>query len=303
MPGPDADGVPPESQEAAAGPISGSSSNAQSTLSAAGSAVVDFGSVELHAASAYASGGDLIYATWCTSASGACTALRGEWADTLTLHSPDATDGTTGSFTVELDVAGSLAAFLPEGWSSYAGTTVRSTWGATVWVDGALRDTLVINCYGALGLACTPSGVRNYYPPAGGYEVIPQPSGFGSFELGPYDFTWGQPFAIDVLITANTAVNRQSNTTGDPSAGTDLTSATLAVLALYDASAGGGNPVLVDTANATAASGSGWFGVPVPEATVGAQMVASVLALAAIRRCRRRDPERGRAGATAAEAA
>lgn len=296
-PGPDADGVPAASGEAATGPIGGASSNAQATLSAEGSVTVDLGSALLHAASGYQPGGAPVYATWCTPASGACIALRAEWSDTLVLHSPDAADGTTGSFTAALAVHGALAANLPAGWSSYAGTLVRSTWGASVFVDGVVRDTLVVTCHGSLAGSCVPSGARNYYPPGGGYEVIPLPAGFGSFELGPYDFTWGLPFRIEVWISATTAVDREGNLTGAPSASTDVASATFGVSSLHGASAGGGDPLPVGTARAGAASGSDWFGVPLPEPALGGQAAAGALALAALGRCRR--ARRARAAARA----
>jgi hypothetical protein len=296
-PGPDADGNPPASQEALTGPIGGAQTNGTSTLTAAGSASVDFGSAALHGESAYAPGGLVLYGTWCSPGAGACSAVTTEWIDTLVLRSPDAPDGTTGSFTVELAVDGALDAFLPTGWTSYLGTQVRSSWSTSVWVDGAVRDVLTVSCFGALDLACSPFGVRNYYPPGGGYESTPLAAAFGSFSLGPYDFTWGQPFTIDVLIGTSTAVNRTSNTTGNPNASADVTSASLTLLSLYDASAGGGNPLPVVNARASAASGSAWLGVTLPEATPGAGAAVAALMLAALARRRCGPTRRGPRGA------
>jgi len=69
-------------------------------------------------------------------------------------------------FAARLTVDGALAAFLPEGWSSYLGTQVRASWSASVWIDGTVRDTLLVNCFGALGMACA---VRRPHPlPRGG---------------------------------------------------------------------------------------------------------------------------------------
>jgi hypothetical protein len=157
-----------------------------------------------------------------------------------------------------------------------------------VWIDDVVRDTLVMNCFGTLAGACTPAGVRNYYPPGGGYVSTPVPVAFGTFALGPYDFTWGQPFKIDVLISANTAVSRAGNTTGSPAASAELGAAMLALTDLYGASAGGGIPLDGATATASAASGSAWLGVALPEPASDAAGALAAAALAAARTRRRR---------------
>lgn len=288
LPGPDADGIPPAVQEAVAGPIGGSVTNGASTLTAEGSASLDFGNAVLHGASGYAPGGLIASGTWCSPSAGACSVVDAEWIDTISFHSPDAQDGTPGSFTARLAVDGALAAFLPGGWSSYLGTQVRASWFASVWIDGTLRDTLLVNCFGALAVACSPSGVRNYYPPVGGSESTPIGVASGDFALGPYDFTWGQPFTIDVRLETTTVVNRAGNTTGSPAADAELTSASLTLVSLHDAGGGGGDPVPVADATASAASGSGWLGVTLPEPAPGAQAAAAAFALGALRRRLRR---------------
>lgn len=281
-PGPDADGVPPAAQEAMAGPIGGSVANGASTLSAEGSASVDYGSAALHGASGYAPDGLIASGTWCSPSAGACSAVDAQWIDTIALRSPEAADGTTGSFAARLTADGALAAFLPEGWSSYLGTQVRASWSASVWIDGTVRDTLLVNCFGALGMPCAPSGVRTHYPAGGGFETTPVGVAFGEFPIGPYDFTWGQPFTIDVRLQTTTAVNRASNTTGSPAADAELTSASLSVSTLHDAGGGGGDPVAVAGATASAASGSAWLGVALPEPAAGAGAAAAALVLTAL---------------------
>jgi hypothetical protein len=280
LPGPEGNGTPPAGQEARAGPIGGSATNGISTLAAEGAASVDYGVALLRAASGYAPGGELLYAPWCTPASGACTAVDAQWIDRIAFRSDEAADGTHGSFTARLTIDGTLAAVLPPDWN-YFDTQVRSSWLVTVWIDDALRDRLVVNCYGVVEMACSPSGVRSYFPPGGGQTNTPIAGGSGELELGPYDFTWGEPFTIDVRLQATTVVNRASNATGSPEAEAELANVTMRLVSLYDAGGGAGNPVAI--ARAAALSLRPWLGVPLPEPASGASVAAAALALAWLR--------------------
>jgi hypothetical protein len=193
---------------------------------------------------------------------GRCSAVDAEWIDTIALRSPGVPDGKTGSFVAELAVDAVLAAVLPDGWSSYVGTQVRATWSASVWIDGTRRDQLVVNCFGALGVACSPSGVRTYYPSGGDPELTPLAVDDGTFALGPYDFIWGQPFTIDVRL--------------------QVTNVSLALVSLHDAGGAGGNAVPISGVRASATSGSDWLGVTLPEPADAADAAVAALALATV---------------------
>jgi hypothetical protein len=83
-------------------------------------------------------------------------------------------------------------------------------------------------------------------------------------------------------------VSRAGNTTGSPAASAELGAAMLALTDLYGASAGGGIPLDGATATASAASGSAWLGVALPEPASDAAGALAAAALAAARTRRRR---------------
>jgi len=60
--------------------------------------------------------------------------------------------------------------------------------------------------------------LQRYTDEAGGF-IFKQPSApFGTFDLGPYDFTYGEPFDLRVFAEIKVFVDKRGNTTGVASA-------------------------------------------------------------------------------------
>jgi hypothetical protein len=233
---------------------------------------VDYGSAQLQSSTVLDA--SVVAASLCAPAP--CGSAGGRWADRVTLHAPGlVADGTPGSFTARFATAGQLAATIPS-WTFPS--IVIASYGFGVTIDGTQRERLFASCIAVAGGPCSLAKNLTLYPSAGGNVAKPLPAAFGTFQLGPYDFVWGQPFDLEVLVAANTSANRQVNHTGFPSALSDVSAATwLGGLVLYPAPAGAGEFVALRRSMATVASGAAWFGLPEPEDAASSALLALAL--------------------------
>ena len=281
MPGPGPSDIS-VSGDSATGPIQGAATNATVPgLLHDGMVEVNYGVIRGRTKTVIDAATMLGIGPFCAPAP--CSAFKGSWSDTLTLTDPNVANGSTGSFAPQLVVSGSLDAFVPTGWASYLGTFVNASWGASVFVDGQVRDVLAVNCTGGAGMPCSFSTARNYYPPGGGFQASPLPSPFGTFVLGPYDFIWGQPFDIEVRLGGGTSVNRGINQTGMPSALSALPNAMHwgGLAGVFYEGSGAGGEVPLGELTVSSASGVDWF--PAPEPNGAAAALAALLALAILK--------------------
>jgi hypothetical protein len=157
-------------------------------------------------------------------------------------------------------------------------------------VDGDLLETVAASCIAIPGMSCIPVPLQVYFgdPP----QQKDPPGPYGTFELGPYDFTWGQPFDFEVRLLARTSMNAEGQTSGLASATADLedTLAWRGVVALFDGPGGSGSSIPLGAARVAPASGVGWLGtVAVPEPD-GRLLAAAALGTLAALGARRRRP-------------
>jgi hypothetical protein len=165
---------------------------------------------------------------------------------------------------------------------------VASDYEATVEIDGDLHEQIFANCIDPQGgQNCIPVVVQVLYDPL----INKMPSNpFGSFELGPYDFTWGEAFDVEVRVRADALLNAAAQTSGTSSASADLdnTVVFVGVDALFAGAGGTGGQVPLGAATVSIASGVDWIQtVPVPEPSgslAGAGALALAAALATVRR-------------------
>jgi len=139
------------------------------------------------------------------------------WADRLVFAAPEViTNGTPGSFTAEIAISGQLAATLSFQWGF---VTVESDYQALVMLDGTVIEEIAVSCIALpiAGMDCIPVPSQIYFrnPPR---SKTPPMSGFGVFQLGPYDFTWGQPFDLELGLRAPTSFDSTAQTSGTSSA-------------------------------------------------------------------------------------
>jgi hypothetical protein len=272
-----------ESETAQAGPIQGSASNALPGVTSSGSASADYGELSLGTATTV-NAAQQTGEKFCLVPH--CSAAEVWWADRLVLSAPGVVaNGQTGSFTATLSITGELAATLSSSWDF---VTVASEYVASVEIDGALWEQIGANCIDTPFTSCFPVVVQAHYgdPPVSKTPTVP----FGSFALGPYDFTWGEPFDVEVRVRGDAILQAEGQTSGTSSASADLgnTVVFVGVDALFAGPGGTGGQVPLGAATVWPASGVDWLEtVPVPEpggSAAGAGALALAAALAGVRR-------------------
>jgi hypothetical protein len=283
------DAAPPtEFQEASSGPIFGTVVNTtEPGLEHSGTGNVDFGLGSARNeigvdATAFQDG-------FCFP--GPCGSTTVRWLDALTFHAPGIVAGSTGSFTAQLPTLGTLEAFVPSPPWTYGGTAIFSSYSVMVNVDGVLRDVVQPSCTAVPDDPCFETGKsRRYYPDPSNpssFQVTALPSLFPVIPLGPYDFTFGEPFEIEVVVVANTSVHKGINTTGEPSARAVIFFSWGGLTAVTDGPAGTGDPIAIEDVYVETRSGDHWVRTPEPAST--AIVAAAALGpLAFVARARRR---------------
>lgn len=210
-----------------------------------------------------------------------CSDAEGWWADRLVFTAPGVVaNGTDGSFTAQLTISGQLDSTISSSWSF---VTVASEYVAIVELDGVLLEQIGANCIAIPGMSCFPVTLQIYYP---GPVTTTPPSPFGTFTLGPYDFTYGQPFDIEVRLRTDALLDATLQTTGVSSASADLGSTLVwaAVLEMFDGPGGTGTSIPLGSALVFPASGADWLQtVAVPEPDRRLLLAGAFLTLAGLR--------------------
>lgn len=261
--------------EAATGPIGATVANTNVIgLSHLGSVTVDYGRADVfneieRMLSMQAGFG------FCSPAP--CGLSRGQWLDAITITAPGIANGTTGSFRATLVVDAALEAYVPPGWY-FPSATVYGGYGVFVSIDGVLRDRITPSCYAAITPPCTTASTSRIHYPTG-YPTTPQqvtPLGglSGTFDIGPYDFVFGQPFELDVQATVNTSLARGINEFGDPYTNGVLSLEWGGVVEVHDAAGLGGNGIAPSVVQIATASGVDWVRAPEPGGLTPAALVA-----------------------------
>jgi hypothetical protein len=288
LPG-DGDGAE-DSQTASSGPVGATRANSLPGVSSDGAASASYGTLSARtqtAVNAAQQSGE----SFCFPLPPApsCSEAETWWADRLVFAAPGVVPtGTPGSFTARITISpsGQLAASKPSD-VAWTFVTVEADYQAAVSVDGILLETVAASCIAIPGMSCIPVPLQVYFgdPP----QQKDPPGPFGTFDLGPYDFTWGQPFVFEVRLLAHTSMNSEDQTSGQASASADLEDTLVwsGVLSLFDAPGGGGSAVPLGAALVSPASGVGWLGnVAVPEPDGRLLAAAALGTLAALRRGR-----------------
>jgi hypothetical protein len=289
LPGETPAGVPTVKVEAAAGPIEDDATNVAMGLAHFGAARVDYGEASLESSIVHQLGQTLGLCF-----PGPCGSALGRWIDTVTVEASGVPNGTRGSLTARVALVAQLEAEVSPGWM-FQGTTVMSQLTFAVVIDAEQRDRIVGSCFAGLNQEagpppCTLSGLNQFYYPED-YPTTPQvvtpfsdPS--GTFELGPWDFTFGTPFTIEVISVAGTSLLNGGNASGTPAVSSALDVAWEGLVRLNDAPGLSGTDQPLEAVTAAAASGVAWLGVAVPEPAHPAATALGVLAAVALRRRR-----------------
>lgn len=286
LPG-DADGSE-DSQTAALGPIGAMIGNGLPGVQSDGGATADYGTLAARTATSVNAGAQS-GESFCFPVIPApqCSESEVWWADRLVFSAPGAVaNGTAGSFTAQIAVSGQLAAALSASWDF---VTVESDYQVLVSVDGAVLEQIAVSCIALpiSGMACIPVPLQIHFgnPPL---SKTPPMSGFGAFQLGPYDFVWGEPFDFEVIVRANTTLDSAGQSAGTSSASADL-GATLTwngISEMFDGPGGTGAAVALASARVAPASGVDWLvtvEVPEPQRSLSAAAVlASLITLSGI---------------------
>jgi hypothetical protein len=294
---PPASAVPPElgwsllpggSETATSGPIEGSATDTLPGVTSSGAASADYGTLSIRTTTsvnaAQDTGGSFCLVPHCSEA-------EAFWSDRLVFRAPGhAANGTPGSFTATLAISGALAANLSSSWSF---VTVASQYQATVEIDGDLLEQIGANCIDPPGgLSCFPAVVHVLYDPLTDKTCDQPPCDpFTNFALGPYDFTWGQPFTVEVRVRADAILDAAAQTSGTSSANANLdnTVVFVGVNALYAGPDGAGGQVPLGAATVSPASGVDWIQtVPVPEPAGWLAAAVALTPAAALGRARAR---------------
>lgn len=256
--------LPGGSETATTGPIDGSASDTLPGVTSNGAASADYGTLSVRTATtvnaAQDTGGSFCIAPHCSEA-------EAFWSDRLVFRAPGhAANGTTGSFTATLAISGDLDANRSNGWSV---VTVASQYEATVEIDGDLLEQIGANCIDPGVTNCFPAVVHVLYDPLTNKTCNQPPCDpFTGFDLGPYDFTWGEPFTVEVRVRADALLDAAAQTTGTSSASANLanTIVFVGVDALFAGADGTGGQVPLGAATVSLESGVDWIQtVPVPE--------------------------------------
>ena len=282
------------SAESGAGPIGTTVSNiAKPGLTHSGTALVDFGATALHSEITHALGPASTNG-FCSPAP--CGSTRGQWIDRVTITASGVPNGTIGSFTAQLVVDGSFDAFVPAGWIPQT-AVVFGDYTAQVWVQGERRDEIAVSCFAAPSQPCLRPPVFNriHYPenyPTSPQQRIPLSGPFGTFDIGPYDFVFGEPFSLEVDGFAETSLSRGINGSGIPTVTTDLALAWEGLVRVNDTAGLGGGDLPLGSVQVATASGVDWVAAPVPEPTTGAgaTLVGTLALLYRLRAKPRRTP-------------
>jgi hypothetical protein len=280
--------LPGGSETATSGPIDGSETDMLPGVTSSGSASADYGTLAVRTSTsvnaAQDTGGSFCIAPHCSEA-------EAYWSDRLVFRAPGhAANGTPGSFRASLSITGDLDANLSNGWSF---VSVASQYEATVEIDGDLLEQIGANCIDPPGgTNCFPAVVHVLYDPLTNKTCNQPPCDpFTSFDLGPYDFTWGEPFTVEVRVRADALLDAAAQTSGTSSATADLdnTVVFVGVDALYTGPDGTGGQVPLGAATVSVASGVDWLQtVPVPEPTGCAASAGALAVAAGLARVRRR---------------
>lgn len=293
LPGPSPLGVPIASDEQAQGPIGGNASNtAHAGLTHNGITNVDYGLATAES-TIVVDAGTLVGSPICSPAP--CASSSAIWSDTATLRATGVADGMPGSLTARILRLGNLAAEVPADWVSYVGTLVQSDYGILVFVNGVLRDRVAPICVATPNDVCTRIGLTRSYYPEGSMTAETTPIGFDDpIPLGPYDFTFGQPFQLEVRVSAHTIVNKGGNATGTPQARSVVFASWGGLVEVHDAAGLGGNSIPLADVSASLASGRDWVRAPEPDPFGGAAAAAAALGARAVRARRARRTDRAR---------
>ncbi|MCI0636777.1 MAG: hypothetical protein L0206_23100, partial [Actinobacteria bacterium] len=274
-----------DSETAATGPIQGSASNALPGVTSTGSATADYGALTLRTTTTV-NASQQTGASFCLPPH--CSDAEAWWADRLVFRAPGhVANGSPGSFTATLRIMGDLHATLSNGWSF---VTVASVYQASVEIDHALWEQIGANCIDVPGpMNCFPVTLQVYYgnPPAS--TMHPDP--FGSFAVGPYDFTWGETFDVEVRVRGDALLDSAAQNSGTSSADADLRNGVVfvGVDALFAGAGGTGGQVPLGSATVSVASGVDWLKtVPVPEPRGSATSAGALALVAGLARVRRR---------------
>lgn len=186
-----------------------------------------------------------------------CSEATARWSDWLVFTAPGAVaNGTHGSFTAQVAISGQLAAAISSQWSF---VNVSSDYTAIVKVDGIVLEQIGASCIAIPGMGCIPVALQSYFgdPPA---ATMP-PSPFGTFSLGPYDFTYSQPFEIEVELRVEALLDATAQSSGVSSASADLnnTLVWVGVVQMFDGPGGTGSAVPLAAARVSPASGADWL--------------------------------------------
>jgi hypothetical protein len=273
-----------DSETGSSGPIDGSASNSLPGVTSNGAASADYGTLALQTATTVNAAQD--GAGFCPLPH--CSEAEAFWSDRLVFRAPGhAANGSPGSFTATLAISGDLDA--NNGWGF---VNVSSHYQANVEIDGDLYEEIFAHCIDPpAGLSCVPVVIQTLYDPLIDKTCNQPPCDpFTSFELGPYDFTWGEPLDVAVRVSAGAFLDAATQTTGTSSASADLgnTVVFVGVDALFAGADGTGGQVPLGAATVSLASGVDWTQtVPVPEpggSLAGAGALALAAALATVRR-------------------
>ncbi len=276
-----------ESESGRQGPLQGSEANSVPGASGSGNATVDYGAVALDT-SIDADFSLQEFAFLCFP--GHCASAVGSWSDVLVFRAPGhVADGSAGSFTAQIEIPAQLAANASDTW--LAPVLAR----LIVFVDpsGNQFEEIVVTCIADAVEAnpCALSTGQTLFSDSVGFVFkAPPPTGMGSFQLGPFDFTYGEPFVFEVQVVIEGGISLNAQTAGVASATTDLGDGLTwtAVLELFDQPGGAGESIPLGEALVSPSSQVDWLKtVPLPEPDTARSLGTAFLALAALRRGKR----------------